>query len=302
MSIRMLKTLIAIADHGTFSAAANAVFVTHAAVSQQMRALEEELQVAIFDRSTRTPELTPVGQAILAKAREVVRAYDDIVPAVLGDEGLKGEFGLGAVPTSLTGLVPLAAAMLKSRYRDLRIGLLPGLTTHLIHQVERNSLNAALVSKPAVVPRGLTWHPIVSEPLVLIASEQVESDDAVEILKTQPFIRFTRDAVVGSMIENWLQTHDIAVADTMELVGLDAISGMVLANLGVSIIPDPCVKTLNALPLKRLPLGPGQPERQLGLIHRSDSTKRRVVEEVAAALRRAAEIGELSPRTIAAAP
>lgn len=299
MSIRMLKTLIAVADHGTFSAAADAVFVTHAAVSQQMRALEAEWRVDIFNRSTRTPEFTPIGRALLARVREVVQAYDNIVPSVLGDDGLKGEFALGAVPTSLTAIVPFSTALLKTNCPDLHVRLFPGLTTYLVHQVERNTLDAALISRPGILPLGLLWHPLAQEELVLIASAKVASSDPVEVLQSYPFIRFSRDAVVGTLIEKWLQDSGITVRDTMELGGLEAIYGMVLANLGVSIVPEPCMKLASQPPLRRIPLNQlGAPVRELGLVYRKDSTKTRVVEEVTAAIERALKIGTFSPETI----
>lgn len=300
MSIRMLKTLIAVADNGTFSAAAEAVFVTHAAVSQQMRALEEDWKVKIFDRSTRTPEFTPLGRALLAKAREVVRAYDEIVPSVLGDDGLKGEFRLGAVPTSLTGLVPFATAILKNRCPDLHVGLYPGLSTHLIHQVERNALDGALVAHPELLPRGLTWHPIAVENMVLICSQKIRGHDPIAMLNEQPFIRFSRDAVVGSIIEKWLQTNNITVNDSLELGGLEAIYSMVVANLGVSIVPEPCVQIANAPPLRKIALArEGCPKRHLGLILRKDSTKGRVIGEIGNAMQRAVQVGIFSPESIA---
>lgn len=297
MSIRMLRTLIAVADHGTFSAAAEAVFVTHAAVSQQMRALEDQWQIAIFDRSTRTPELTPIGRALLAKVRDVVRAYDDIVPSVLGDDGLKGNFTLGAIPTSLTGLVPFSTAMLKAKCPDLHVGLFPGLSIPLIHQVERNALDGALVARPEMLPRGVIWHPIATEEMVLICSPKVAGDDPITLLRHHPFIRFSRDAVVGSIIEKWLQANNIAVNDSMELGGLEAIYSMVVADLGVSIVPEPCVKIANAPDLRRLPLA-GAPRRELGLVQRKDSTKSRVIREIAAAMERAVSVGTFSPDTI----
>lgn len=298
MSIRTLKTLIAIEENGTFSAAANSVFVTHAAVSQQMKALEEEWNVAIFDRTRRVPEFTPIGRALVAKARGVVADYDGLVPSVIGDDGLSGELMLGVVPTTLTGLIPMTVSSLKNSYANLHVHLQPGLTNNLILQLERGRIDAAVISRPIHVPQGHIWHEIAEEELQLLVASGTESDDPIYLLRNNPFIRFSRNAVVGSIIESWLQEQKISVTDTMELEGLEAISSMVLCNMGVAIAPRRCVQIMTPLPLKRIPLGKNAPSRQLGVACRQDSAKTRVIEEVVDRLRQAVKIGVFSPETI----
>ena len=295
MSIRMLRTLIAVAEHKTFSAAADAVLVTHAAVSQQMRALELELNVALFDRSKRTPELTQSGRAIVAKARQIVHDYDNLVAAALGDQGVRGEVVLGALPTMLTGLAPLAMAILKQPFPELRVRIQPGLTSALLMQIERGAIDAGVVSRPAALPVGLEFLHIADEPMQLLASLETQSDDPFELLQKHSFIRFNREAVVGTLIEAWIQSKKLVVQETMELDSLEAISSMVYANLGVSIVPVHSVRPVNALPIKRLSLGDDAPVRQIGLAYKKDSLRLRVVDELHKAFQQAIEIGEFRP-------
>lgn len=293
MSIRVLKTFIAVAENGTFSAAAEAVFVTHAAVSQQMRQLERDWGVKLFDRSRRTPELTPIGRALVARAREVVTAYDTIVPSVTGDDGLRGRLMLGAVPTTLTALVPLGISLLKRAFPNLHVGVVPGLTTDLLREVARGTLDAAVVTRPPVLPPHHSWREIAVEDFDLIASTETTSNDPAELLGTNPFIRFTRRAVVGGMIDNWLGENGITVDDSMELEGLEAISSMVLCNLGVSIVPRPCVAAGEPPPLRRIALGGSSLTRTLGLIARDDTVRVRVIEETHQRLLEAVGVGRL---------
>lgn len=295
MTIRNLRTLIAVAEHGTFTAAADSVFLTHAAVSQQMKALENELQVVLFDRSKRSPQLTPIGHALVAKAREIVAAYDGIVASVLGDDGFHGELTLGAVPTTLTGLVPFAIAMLKDDHPDLHVRVVQGSTVEIASQVERGALDAAIMTRLPVMSKGHKWQEIAREPMHLIASQEADSDDLVELLRTRPYIRFSRQAVVGSAIEAWLQQRGILVSDSMELENLDALSSMVYANLGVSIVPMQCVTTPNPLPLKRILIDPERCIRELGLFSRSDNVKVRVLSVLLEKLRDAVRIGKFNP-------
>ena len=116
MSFRRLKTLIAVAECGSFVKAANSTFLTPAAVSQQMKTLEAEMGVTLFDRKNRTPVLTPVGSALVSKAREIVHAYENMVSSVTGEGALEDDLAIGAVPTTMTGLIPRAVKSLRDGY------------------------------------------------------------------------------------------------------------------------------------------------------------------------------------------
>lgn len=284
MTIRLLRTLVAVADAKTFSAAAEAVNVTHAAVSQQMRTLEADMGVALFDRSTRTPELTPIAHRIVAKARVLLADYDNLLPSVLDEDGLNGDVRLGALGTTLTGLTPRAMAVLKERYPTIGLHIRPGLTGDLLADVERGTLDAAIVTKPHLLPLRVQFRTLAHEPLQLIAPADEPSDDPFELLQKRPFIRFNRSAVLGALIENWIVSRRLRVSEAMELNSAEAISSMVQAGLGVSIVPDLAVRPRDGIEVKRLPLGPDTPARILGLAYPADQIKTRVIEEVFDAL------------------
>lgn len=284
MSIRLLRTLVAVADSRTFSAAAEQVHVTHAAVSQQMQSLESSLNIILFDRSKRTPELTPMALEIVHKARQLIADYDNLAASVIADDGLTGEVTLGALPTTLTGLTPRTMAILKNRFPMLRVHIRPGLTSALLSDIERGRLDMAILSKPHLMPEDIIFKELVSEPLELIAAKEMKGEDPVKLLKSQPYIRFNRNAVVGTLIDNWCRSKRIRVSETMELDSLEAIESMVHANLGVSIVPRRTVQPYNTVSLKRLALGPDAPARSLGLAYRADYTKSQLVEGMFSAL------------------
>ncbi|MFK7874836.1 MAG: LysR family transcriptional regulator [Paracoccaceae bacterium] len=286
MTIRLLRTLVAIADQRTFNDAAKVINVTHSAVSQQMQALEADLNVALFNRTTRTPELTPIAHQIVAKARVLIADYDNLLPSVLGDGGLRGTIALGVLRTTLTGLTPQAMAALKAKYPKIGLHIRPGLTGTLLAEVERGNLDAAIITKPQMIPVGLKFQELAREPMQLIAARDEPENDPILLLKTQPFIRFNRNAVVGALIDNWIVSNRIRVNETMELDSPEAISSMVDAKLGVSIVPALAVKPRHGIPVKHLSLGSDAPYRTIGLIYQETQVKTHALEELFDALDR----------------
>ncbi|MGB0507252.1 MAG: LysR substrate-binding domain-containing protein [Pikeienuella sp.] len=284
MTIRLLKTLVAVADSRTFSAAANVVHVTHAAVSQQMQTLEADLGVSLFDRTSRTPELTPFAVQLVARARELIAEYDNLVPSILEDGGLTGIVRLGALRTTLTGLAPQALAQLKLKYPKIWPHIIPGMTDMLLTEIERGNIDAAIVAKPHVIPIGVILREIAVEKMHLIVSLDEHEDDPEVLLANRPFIRFNRNAVVGSLIENWLQSKRIRVSETMELDSPEAIASMVQAKLGVSIVPDLVVKSSESARVKQIDLGHDAPDRTLVLAYKEKTIKQAAIDELYNAL------------------
>lgn len=279
MSIRRLRTLIAVAENGTFSGAAEAMFISQSAVSMQMRALEREMNKELFDRSKRPPVPNAACRQIVDQARSIVAAYDAMARADrVSTHTFAGELDIGAVPTTLTGLVPKAISSLQADHPGLHIRIASALSADLLSQVSRQLLDAALISEPIYLPPRLIWQPLAEEPLVLEVASDIASDDPEALLRSQPFIRFNRRAWVGRLIDDWLQRRRIEVREVMELDTLEAVSTMVSSGLGVSIVPLRCAASAYLPPVRRLPLGPEATPRILGLICHEAGAKRAIID------------------------
>lgn len=280
MTISLFKTLIAISERGSFSAAAEKVCVTHAAVGQQMKRLEESFNVTLFDRTEKTPRLNQLGKALVPKAKDVVIAYETILDDLTGDPRLIGELTLGAVPSTIRGLIPKSIKRLIEIYPDLHIRVVPDLSGNLLEQVERGSLDAAVLSEPTRVPTNLNWMPFVEEKLVLLTSPDVTENDPIRILATLPYIRHTRHAAVGMLAEEWLAKNNVTVRDAMEMGSLENLCSMVAHNLGVSVVPDICVPDPIFAQLRKISLGPKVASRTLGVLTRVDCSKIKLVQRL----------------------
>ena len=278
MGLPRFKTLIAIAELGSFTEAAKAVYLTPAAVSQQMKALEEELDISLFDRSKRPPQLNPAGYALVPKARELLKKYEALKPSLTGAADKVENLTIGTVPTTMTGIMPMALKALQKDQNNLHIRIYPALSDDLYAQVDRGFLDAAILTQPPTLYKHLLWRPFAEEPLVVLASKQTKSNDAREILETQPFIRFARKAWVGKMIDQWLIKNNIQVHEKMELDSLEAIAAMVINNLGVSIVPMSCCSEPEQASLKSILLGDSAKPRVLGVLCRRDSSNHKLIE------------------------
>jgi LysR family transcriptional regulator, hydrogen peroxide-inducible genes activator len=99
MTLRELRYLVALADHGHFGHAAEACHISQPTLSTQLKKLEDELGVVLFERTNKALHITPVGRKIVDQARRVLAEADAIVELSRGTEPLVGRLTLGVIPT-----------------------------------------------------------------------------------------------------------------------------------------------------------------------------------------------------------
>lgn len=236
MSIRDLRTFVAIVEEGSFAAAARKVGRTQSAVTTQMQSLEQELGQSLFDRSKRPPALTEDAHILHGRAKGLLDHYDHVFLA--GSQAVvEGDLKLGVVPSVITGMLPSALQAIRSKYPAMRIEITMGLSKDLVDRVHAGVVDAAIISDLMEGGEGLDWAPLVREPLVLIAASDAPHRKAEELIKENPFIRYTRRAWVGELIDRFLKQRKLEVRETMTLDTLEAINTMVAHRLGVSIVP-----------------------------------------------------------------
>ncbi|MHA6287979.1 LysR substrate-binding domain-containing protein [Maricaulis sp. CAU 1757] len=148
-TLRQLQFLIALAEHGSFSRAAEAVFVTQPTLSAAIKELETILGTNLVERGARGAVLSPAGEAVLERATRVMAEAEDLVTAAqAAGEPLNGPFRLGVIPTIAPFLLPRVLPALRSRFPELKLFLREDLTEHLYEALRERRIDAALVALP----------------------------------------------------------------------------------------------------------------------------------------------------------
>jgi len=150
MNLRDLKYIIAVAETRHFGKAAQQCFVSQPTLSGQIKKLEDELGVVIFERTNRSVEITPVGEAILSHARQILEQADVITQLARAQQDpLAGALRIGAIPTLSPYLMPLILAPLKKHHPQMKLVLSEELTDTLLQRLHNHEIDAALLATPA---------------------------------------------------------------------------------------------------------------------------------------------------------
>jgi DNA-binding transcriptional LysR family regulator len=269
--IRELKTLIAVAREGTFSAAGDKIGLTQAAVSAQMQRLEAELGFALFDRTGRSAQLNDAGRHTLAQAEELVRLYGNLGADAAAHAPDARVIGIGAIASVQRSMLPDVLARFHKQCEGARTRVVPGVSMGLADQVDAGELDMALIIRPPFSMHGdLRWTTLLREPFRLLVPRHVAGDDWAEILSSQPFVRYDRVSFGGRQVDRFLRASHLSVRDVCEVDELEAIVGLVARGLGVALVPQTATHRRWPAGVRAIDLGPLTFHREVGLVHRGN--------------------------------
>jgi len=285
LQVAHLRTLQAIARHGSFSRAAQALNLTQPAVSMQVRHLEQALGLPLLERVGKRAFPTRAGQLLLGHADRALRELEAGVERVQQLRGVvAGRVRLGTSASISIYLLPPALRRFRARYPETEVVIVTGNATEITRAVVANTLDVGIVSLP-VRDRELSVSPFFRDELVAIApaewgaskrgtpgSRRTKTIDAPTLAK-HPLILFEAGATLRRLIDGWFHRAGVAPRSPMELGNTEAIKKLVESGLGLSVTSWFSVRSeVRARSLRAMQLVPSL-QRQIGLVRRRDKPR-----------------------------
>ncbi|MFF6812833.1 LysR family transcriptional regulator [Streptomyces sp. NPDC012403] len=300
LNLERLRTLDALARHGSVSGAAEGLHITTSAVSQQMSKLEREVGQRLLAKNGRGVRLTDAGRLLAEHAARILSQVELAQSDLEAQRGqVAGELRVAAFPTAARGLFPVALRDLRERHPALRVRSREQEPEQGIRGVVRGDVDLAVVldwyNKPMPLPDGLVKAPLLDDPadVALPAAHRFADRDEADLAD------FAEDEWItwgeGEFCHEWLM-FTLRSKGIEPVIGHRAAEshtqlGLVAAGLGVCIVPllgrDPLPDGVVTVPLRQ------RVRRHVFVVWRADADRRPSIRAAVQALRAAGEqVGE----------
>ncbi|MCB1737359.1 MAG: LysR family transcriptional regulator [Gammaproteobacteria bacterium] len=241
MNLRDLRYVLAVAEFRHFGKAAEASFVSQPTLSGQIKKVEEELGVTIFERSNRSVEITPIGEQLLLYARRVieqVEAMENLAKAA--QDPLAGPLRLGVIPTLGPYLMPLILQPMRKDFPDMQLVLREEITAQLMEHLRHHELDAVLIATP-VDDDDLQEIPLFDEPfwLAFPAKHALYNKDEIyeEDLPVNELLLLADGHCLTEQVMGVCHLDQSTGHDDLRASSLETLMQLVGAGFGCTLVP-----------------------------------------------------------------
>lgn len=243
--IREIQTFLHICDGGAFAAAAEQLGITQSAVSAQIKNLEKHLGFALFDRNRRGAVLSEQGERIVPMARQMVALFAQMSAAQTHSGSLK----IGILPALQSAILPELLARLPET---------PQLHTaphaDLLNGLQNRQWDVAIVVRPSTpLPTHFVAHTLCHDPCFLLSKTDIQPHHHQNILFNLPFLAYDEQAFGNTALTQFCQQRGFN-APILRSDDATALISLIKNNIGISILPQSCLKHADVSGLTRLPI------------------------------------------------
>ncbi|WP_131782272.1 LysR substrate-binding domain-containing protein [Legionella gresilensis] len=293
MNLRDLHYFVVLARVKHFGEAAKLCFVSQPTLSMQIKKLEEELNLILFERNNKQVMLTEQGQILVKHAQAILQQVAEMKElAQVSSDPLSGEIRLGVIPTLAPYLLPLVMPHIQKKFPKLRIWLVEEKTDVLTTMLSQGQLDAALMATP--VQSDLVQHNLFDEPFYFICSAlsplYQRSSIQLEELKGQSVLLLAEGHCLREQAMALCQTAQAETKIDFTATSLETLRLMVQAGAGVTLIPALATQMQTSHhSLSIIPFAKPAPVRTVALYWRSTSIKVICLQKLAALIAKRAK-------------
>jgi DNA-binding transcriptional LysR family regulator len=274
MELRQLRYVVAVATHRHFTRAAAAVPVAQPALSHQVKLLEQELGVELFERSHNGARLTEAGEIFLLRARRALAEMDAAREEIAALKGLTtGRLALGAMQ-ALAGLdLPRLIATFHAAHPGVDVSLREDSTLDMLTMAARGELDLAIAALDVERPAGLEVVPLLREPVLVAmpAAHRLAALETVPVgqLRGETFIFFKAGTGLRAVSERAVTKAGFVPRVGFQTSSHDRLLALVSEGLGVGFVPASAVCDPPPPEIAVRPVSPAI-DRTVGVVWRAD--------------------------------
>lgn len=290
MTLQELRYLVAVARERHFGRAAEKCFVSQPSLSVAIKHLEEELDVAVFERTRNEVVVTEIGQQIVAQATRVLEEAAKVKQmAAAGKDQLAGALRFGVIHTIAPYILPDLVGALRQRARQMPLDIEENQTDNLDRMLAEGAIDVALLALPFEAP-GVEITPVYDEDFEII----VPARHAWARRKQVPAEALEQENLLLLSMGHCLRDQVLAACNrfarpndtTRQGNSLETLRSMVASGMGITVVPATAMTARYAMPLvKRVPFAAPVPRRRVVLATRRGFYRPRAINLLAEVIR-----------------